>query len=217
MTARARSTQGKAQRNLKDYLSHLTLRQAERLLGSQGRQLLVEGGKLEVVSTDDVRLTDDFFLLRHQVAGAQVTIRLNDARGDRLELSCDVCGREPCAHKGTALSFILEEKTLLGLAAPPPERVPVDALNEGELVAQAVAERRERAEKEKMQARALDPSTPWTDYTVMSKASGKTYRVALRGWEVRNDRKLWMRAVGTPFEVRSWVRQRFAARCRPRR
>ncbi len=33
----------------------------------------------------------------------------------------------------------------------------------------------------------------------------------------RNDRKLWMRAVGTPFEVRSWVRQRFAARCRPRR
>ncbi len=35
---------------------------------------------------------------------------------------------------------------------------------------------------------------------------------------MRNDRKLWMRAAtGTPFEVRSWVRQRFAARCRPRR
>ena len=34
-----------------------------------------------------------------------------------------------------------------------------------------------------MRVKALDPATPWTDYTVTSKASGKTYRVALRGWE----------------------------------
>ena len=34
-----------------------------------------------------------------------------------------------------------------------------------------------------MTLRSADPSTPWTDYTTTSHLSGKTYRVALRGFD----------------------------------
>jgi superfamily II DNA or RNA helicase len=79
--------------------------------------------------------------------------------------------------------MLLEAKTALGLAAPPPERIPVESLSEEELVARALAEREERARKEKFRMQSSDPRTPWTDYTLTSAASGKTYRVALRGLE----------------------------------
>lgn len=165
-------------------MSHMKLRQAEELLGAEGKRLLMEGGREDIESSnEEVRLTKEAFILDHAATGAKVTIRLNGARRGRLELLCSNCGGEPCTHKGTALSFVLEEKMLLGLAAPPPERVPVESFSEDELVAQAIAEREERAAVEKMRVRAQDPETPWTDYTVTSKASGKTYRVALRGWE----------------------------------
>ena len=72
--------------------------------------------------------------------------------------------------------MILEEKTALGLAEPPPERTPVESLGEEELVAQAIAERRQRAIDEKMTLRSADPKTPWTDYTLINAESGKTYR-----------------------------------------
>lgn len=71
----------------------------------------------------------------------------------------------------------------LGLAAPPPERIPVESLSEEELVRRALAEREERSRKEKFKLQSHDPQRPWTDYTVTSTASGKSYRVALRGVE----------------------------------
>ena len=72
---------------------------------------------------------------------------------------------------------------LLGLSAPPEERAPAESLNEDELVALALAEREERARTEKMQLTSANPEEIWTDYTVTSAASGKSYRVALRGWK----------------------------------
>jgi superfamily II DNA or RNA helicase len=81
------------------------------------------------------------------------------------------------------LSLVLEEKTALGLAAPPAEHSPAEALSEEELVERALSERQERARTERMAVRAGDPARPWTDYAVTNKASGKTYRVALRGTE----------------------------------
>lgn len=183
-TTRTRRTKTSAERTLADHLSHLKLRQAEKLLGAEGKRLLREGGKLDIESpADEVRLEPDAFVLDHAATGAQVTIRLSDARRGRLALECSHCGREPCEHKGAALAFVLEEKTLLGLAEPPPERVPVESLDEDDLVARAIAEREERAATEKMRVKSVDPDTPWTDYMVTNKASGKTYRVALRGWE----------------------------------
>ena len=60
---------------------------------------------------------------------------------------------------------------------------PIDSLSEEELIRQALEERVERAQTEKMQVKSLDPGELWTDYMVMNRSSGKTYRVALRGWE----------------------------------
>lgn len=71
----------------------------------------------------------------------------------------------------------------LGLAAPPPERVPVESLSEKELIERAVDERRDRARAERMTVKSVDPHQPWTDYTATSTISGKTYRVAVRGRE----------------------------------
>lgn len=71
----------------------------------------------------------------------------------------------------------------IGLAAPPPEKVPIESRTDAELVEQALCERVERAKKQKMRLMSLNPDKLWTDYTVMNCSSGKTYRVALRGWE----------------------------------
>ena len=107
---------------------------------------------------------------------------MDPAAKDKLAWHCSSC-RDACEHVGAAFSLVLEEKTALGLAAPPPERVPVESLSEEELVRQALAERQERARTEKMRVRSADPERLWTDYTVTSALSGKTYRVALRGWK----------------------------------
>ena len=47
----------------------------------------------------------------------------------------------------------------------------------------ALRERQKRAKEEKFRITSADPTKPWTDYTVASALSGKTYRVALRGEE----------------------------------
>jgi SNF2 family DNA or RNA helicase len=82
-----------------------------------------------------------------------------------------------------AFSLILEEKLSLGLSAPPPEKQPVESLNDEELIKLAIEERSERAKNEKMQLKSMNKHELWTDYTITSHSSGKSYRVALRGWE----------------------------------
>ncbi|MFH2000389.1 MAG: DEAD/DEAH box helicase, partial [Planctomycetota bacterium] len=108
------------------------------------------------------------------------TITLRDDARQRLGCSCTACPT-PCEHVGAALSLILEEKTALGLAVPPPDRTPVESLSEEELMLRALEERKERALKEKFTLRSTEPETLWTDYLVTSAASGKSYCVALRG------------------------------------
>jgi superfamily II DNA or RNA helicase len=80
----------------------------------------------------------------------------------------------------------LEEKTALGLAVPPDEKLPSEMLSERELLEQALADRMERARTEKFRLKSSDPEKPWADYTIASALSGKSYRVALRG-ENRGD------------------------------
>ena len=131
-----------------------------------------------------VYLRGDLFRLRlgETINGEPivVTITLMASAVERLHFNCTACETK-CEHLGAAFSLILEEKLALGLAAPPPERVPMESLGEEELVQQAIAERQERADKEKFRLKAHDPKRPWTDYTITSAASGKTYRLALRG------------------------------------
>jgi SNF2 family DNA or RNA helicase len=105
---------------------------------------------------------------------------LKTSANNRLHWNCTACAF-PCEHAGAAFSLVLEEKTTLGLAAPPQERVPMESLSEQELVQQALAERGQRARKEKFRLQSSNPKKPWTDYSITSLASGKSYRVALRG------------------------------------
>ena len=100
----------------------------------------------------------------------------------RLKFNCTAC-QTLCQHVGAAVSLVLENKMALGLAAPPEERVPMETLSQQELVELALGERQERARTEKFRLRSAEPEVPWTDYTISSAASGKTYRVALRGEE----------------------------------
>ena len=165
---------------LKDKLSHLSYRQACKLLGPQGEALIKAGGKYDIDIVANVRLTKDLFRLH--LDGATVTISLDPMKNKKLGFRCSAC-ETACEHLGAAFSLILEEKLSLGLSAPPPERVPVESLTDEELVGQAIEERIERARTEKMRVNPVHGNRLWTDYAVMNYASGKTYRVALRGWK----------------------------------
>jgi len=165
---------------LKDKLSHLTYIQACKLLGSRGKQLILEGGKYDIDLFEQVMLNNRRFSLN--LKDAKVEIALDRKKHQRLDLSCSACS-VACEHQGAALSLILEEKLSLGLSAPPPERIPMESLGEEALVQEALSERMRRAQTEKMRLKSLNPQTLWTDYIVTSHVSGKSYRIALRGWE----------------------------------
>ncbi|MFO8084778.1 MAG: DEAD/DEAH box helicase [Desulfobacterales bacterium] len=166
--------------NLKDKLSHLTFRQACKLLGPNGGQLIRSGGKYDIDIYEQVVLKKDLFQLN--LDEASVSIRLDPAKDQRFNIQCSQCSNF-CEHMGAAFSLILEEKLTLGLSATPPERVPMESLSEKELVKRAIDERAERAQKEKMRLKSMDKDILWTDYIITNHASGKSYRVALRGWE----------------------------------
>jgi superfamily II DNA or RNA helicase len=167
-------------RTLRDKLSHLSFLQAVKLLGPRGRELIMEGGKFEIDL--DQQVTLDARQLRLDVDEATVTIGLSDDKRQRFDLNCSVCNHA-CVHQGAALSLVLEEKLTLGLSAPPPERAPIESLDEATLIDQAIAERRQRAHDEKMRLASLNPQQLWTDYVVTNPLSGKSYRLALRGWQ----------------------------------
>jgi len=137
-----------------------------------------QNGKYDIDIVENVRLNRDLFRLN--LNGAAVTIRLDPMKNRKLNFQCSAC-TTACEHLGAAFSLILEEKLSLGLAAPPPERVPIESLTDEELVKQAIEERAERARTERMRVNSADGNELWTDYTVMNYSSGKTYRVALRG------------------------------------
>ena len=166
--------------NLKDKLSHISYRQACKLLGPQGEKLIRRGGQYDIDLSEQVTLDRDLFSLN--LDGAVVTIVLDSAKNQKLNLQCSAC-TTICEHLGAAFALILEEKLALGLAAPPPERVPVESLSDEEAIKQAIAERAERARTEKMRLKSMNTNELWADYVVTNAASGKSYRVALRGWE----------------------------------
>ncbi len=165
---------------LKDKLSHLTYTQACKLLGPKGKYLISAGGKYEIDIFDQVELNKDLFQL--SLPEAVVKIYLDPGKTQKLNIQCSACNIA-CEHKGAALSLILEEKLVLGLSAPPPEKVPMESLSEKELVQRAIEERTERAQKEKMNLRSIAPNELWTDYIITNDPSGKSYRIALRGWQ----------------------------------
>jgi len=166
---------------LKDRLSRLTFAQACKLLGPEGNRLIMRGGRLPIESIEEqVYLGDDLFRL--SVDGAVATITLMAQTPRRLHFNCNRC-QSLCDHIGAAFALILEEKTVLGLARPPVKRVPVESLSESQLIARALEDRHERARTERMRVHSTNRRLLWTDYIVTNALSGKSYRVALRGWE----------------------------------
>jgi SNF2 family DNA or RNA helicase len=165
---------------LKDKLSHLNYRKACKLLGGEGEKLIMKGGKFDIDIDGQVEFTNGTFNLN--LPDALVTISHTPEADQYLRFRCSSC-ETVCIHVGAAFSLVLEEKLALGLAAPPPEKTPVESLSEEEAIQQAIDERTQRAQKEKMKVNSLNPKELWTDYTITNNSSGKTYRVALRGWE----------------------------------
>jgi superfamily II DNA or RNA helicase len=173
-------TKTSSELTLFDRLSRLSFHSAAKLLGAEGSRLITAGGKYDIDIFTQVQFDRDRFRLN--LGGPVVTLSLNPAVRGRLEWHCDTCGF-PCEHVGAAFSLILEEKLALGLADAPPDRPPVESLAEQAMVAQAIAERKERARTEEMRLMSFNPQEIWADYTLTNSASGKSYRVALRGWQ----------------------------------
>jgi SNF2 family DNA or RNA helicase len=175
-----RADEGRTMINLKDKLSHLTFREACKLLGPEGGRLIREGGKYDVDIAEQTTWGENLF--RVNWGDAIVTFSLTSEKPKSLRFGCSKC-TTACEHLGAAFSLILEEKLALGLSAPPPERRPVESLKDHELIKMAIEERLERARAEKMKLTPMSRNELWTDYTVTNHASGKSYRVALMGWK----------------------------------
>ncbi len=163
---------------MRDRLSHLSFDEAARMLGTGGRRLLVRGGALDRPAPDALRI-DDASARVDWADGASAALVFDPMMRRGLRLACTICRGGACLHAAGLLSLVLEHKSDLGLAAPPPDGA--FAAGEKELVEEALREREERAAKERMSIVSAQPDAPWTDYRVTSAVSGKTYRVALRG------------------------------------
>ncbi len=186
MEAKVRRARPADQLTLKDRLSRLTFHEAVKLLGADGKALIQRSAnKWDFKIAEDVYLGDDLFRLKFPEESEDgrpliVTMTLKAEATQRLHWNCTNCD-SACEHVGAALSLILEDKLRLGLAAKPQPRVPVESLDEDALIRLALAQRAERAKTEPMKIVPNDAGRAWTDYTVTSRLSGKTYRVALRG------------------------------------
>lgn len=189
----AKSKKTKPQKHKKNVFHHrlgsLTHYQACQILGDNGSKLIQKGRQLfEIQSDRDVYLGSDLFRVRVEdpaasngVAIASLTLKSNRAK--QLQANCDCCDAA-CEHLGAAIEYLLDAKSLLGLAQPPDESVPLENLTPEELQRRAMDERQKRAAEERMSVKSMNPDKPWVDYVVTSRNSGRSYRVALRGLEL---------------------------------
>ena len=163
----------------KTLLSRMSLNKVKKILGPETDRLLREGGVYDITIEDEVEFTSDVFKVKTN--SFCVELIYNDAFPKKLEIKSSTSVSSP--EVGAVFSLILEEKLSLGLSKPPVERVPIESLTEEQLKAQAIADRQERAKKDKIKIKSSDETTPYADYSVTNHSSGKTYRVAFRGFE----------------------------------
>ena len=168
---------------LHDKLSRLNILQANKLLGPAGAALLPKAGREEIDIAQQVLFTADQFQAVYPLAEVVVTIALHPSYRNRLQIACSHEGETADYYRAATLSLILEEKLALGLSMPPDENTPWELIPESELETRAIADRMKRAAEEVMKVAPQDKTTPWTDYVITSAASGKSYRVALRGMQ----------------------------------
>jgi len=163
----------------KKLLSRMTLPKVKKILGSEADKLLRFGGVYEIKLEEDVELTSEKFKVKCN--DWCVELIYNEMCKNKLEIKSSTTVLSP--EVGAVFSLILEEKLSLGLSKPPVERVPIESLSEKELRNQAIADRQERAVKEKIRIKSSNDTSPYADYSVTNHTSGKTYRVAFRGYD----------------------------------
>jgi len=171
---------------LHDILSHLTIQQAQKCMGLETAKLLPKVASWEIDIAEQVVFLKNLFQVSFPpsvVLTAPVIVKITQhpAHKDQLAIACNATADDLPLAIAATFSLLLEEKFALGLAAQPVVDVPWELMSEQEIDARALAERQKRAEEEIMRIKATDPTTPWSDYVVASAASGKSYRVALRG------------------------------------
>ncbi len=90
---------------LRDKLSRLTFVQAQKLLGPQGAHWLAMGGKIEIDTVTQVRLTDDHCQISFPEAGdgdqrdpLVVKVALHPGYRDRLQIGCNRSGDAALLH-----------------------------------------------------------------------------------------------------------------------
>ncbi|MDZ4850173.1 MAG: DEAD/DEAH box helicase [Pirellulaceae bacterium] len=186
--SKASLSQPSKRRDIRNRLGYLTCRQAERWLGQDGATKLRQGRQLRIDPTVNISIVGDTLCCTvpdGSIEGgiARVTIVEKSNRTDGVQFNCDACGTT-CEHIAATLSEVLESKLVLGLSEEPDPKEPIENLTERELVARALADRKARAAAERMVVTPKDARTPWTDYSVTSKESGRSYRVSLRGIDV---------------------------------
>src|SRR5258706_5827321 len=163
-----------------DKLSRLSYQQTLKLLGSDGPKLLRAGDSWDFRIEEDVDLNEDLFRLKFPLAPGEtesppvVTISLMDPSNGRLRWNCTVC-ESLCEHVGAAFSFILDEKMTLSLAAPPPERVPVESLSEQQLIEQAIDQRRVWRGPRTMIAKSTTTAKPSTSAIILDATARQTH------------------------------------------
>ncbi|HSJ03181.1 MAG TPA: DEAD/DEAH box helicase [Verrucomicrobium sp.] len=206
-------------------LSHLNHVKAAKLLGQGGTEWLIKGGAVDINIAEQVHFTDEHFQVIYPHSDGEseplvVTLSLHPFAKSKLQIACSHEGDEGSLFTGATLALILEEKTLLGLAAAPPDLdVPWELVPAHQLDARALAEREKRAAEEKMKIKPADKTQAWTDYTVTNPVSGKCYRVGLRGLERGQSycacpdfRKNRLGTCKHVLAVQTWVSKKFDTR-----
>src|SRR5262245_60140272 len=126
MMTQARTTRPSRLLSLKDRLSRLTFLEACKLLGPEGKKLIQQNANSWDFDPDQLQQAFvGAVLFRLQIpalfGGGErpvVTITLLAEARNRLHVNCTAC-HGACEHLGAVFSLILEQKTALGLAAPP--------------------------------------------------------------------------------------------------
>jgi hypothetical protein len=90
-----------------DRLSRLTIIQAAKLLGEEGRKLIMQGAKYEIDVKEDVHLSGDLLRVRLPGADAIATLTLLSEAVARLHWNCNRCDTA-CEHVGAMFSMLLE-------------------------------------------------------------------------------------------------------------
>ena len=192
---------------------------AASLIGSDGMKFIMKGGSIDLDPDRHIEFTSTHISadLDFQF-GNNAYVSLNHDVKSPVGVQVSYYGISDEDYPlglGALLSFILENKVLLGLAVLPPEED--EDTSNMDTEERARYDRKERSKVEPMKIEAPEGiESPWVDYLVHAKISGKTYRVALRGLEdgssycsCRDFKNNALGACKHIYKVRKYVKKRF--------